>query len=413
MGKDTARGYRAARPPAAPRPQHNDLRNRLRFLIRMNKTQGPLTRAQLDTLIDSFLDQTVGEQPHRARRHVRRLVRMAVRAGVDETPTLNLKIMDRALHELRKGFAAFEPYKERKIAVFGSARSAEDSRSYQMAVETGKKLVDAGFMVVTGAGPGIMEAANRGAGRENSFGVNIVLPFEADANPYIAGDPKLVDFNYFFTRKVVFVKETDGIILFPGGFGTQDEFFESLTLIQTGKSTPSPIVMVEPPGSTYWQQWHEYVRKSLLGRRLISPGDMNLYKLCTSVEEAVEEVTTFYRNYYSIRYIGTDLVIRVRHPITDDLLADVNTEFGDLIVDGRIERAEEDPAERIEELPEGLHRLRFHFRNRAFGRLRVLIDRLNEAVPADLQDTAWRLPAVREIVPSPVDDDDEDDGDDG
>ncbi len=379
----------------------------------MSENQRP-DRAQLDVLIDRFLDETVGKLPGRQRRLVRRLVRTAVKAGREDTPTLNLKIMDRALHELRKGFKTFQPYEgRRKIAVFGSARSPEDSRSYQMAVDTGKKLVEAGFMVVTGAGPGIMEASNRGAGRENSFGVNIVLPFEAEANPYIQDDPKLVDFNYFFTRKVVFVKETDGIILFPGGFGTQDEFFESLTLVQTGKSTPSPIVMVEPPGSTYWQQWHEYVRKSLLGRRLISPGDLNLYRLCTSVDEAVEEVTRFYRNYYSIRYIGTDLVIRVRHPITDALLADLNTDFEDLIASGRIALAEEDPLERVEELPQGLHRLRFHFRNRAFGRLRVLIDRLNDAVPADLVDTAWRLPAVHEIVPTPVhgdgDDEDEDD----
>ncbi len=376
----------------------------------MSENQRPLGRAQLDALIDRFLDETVGKQSHRQRRLVRRLVRTAVKVGREDTPTLNLKIMDRALHELRRGFATFTPYEGRKIAVFGSARSTEESRSYQMAVECGRKLVEAGFMVVTGAGPGIMEAATRGAGRENSFGVNIVLPFEADANPYIADDPKLVDFNYFFTRKVVFVKETDGIILFPGGFGTQDEFFESLTLIQTGKSTPTPIVMVEPPGSTYWQQWHEYVRKSLLGRRLISPGDLNLYRLCTDVDAAVAEVTRFYRNYYSIRYIKTDLVIRVRHKVTDALLADLNTDFEDLIVDGRIERAEEDPAERIEELPAGLHRLRFHFRKRAFGRLRVLIDRLNDSVPADLVDTAWRLPAVHEIVPVPVNgaDDDED-----
>jgi uncharacterized protein (TIGR00730 family) len=379
----------------------------------MNDVSRPKDRAELDALIDKFLDSTVGDQPRRERRLVRRMIRTAVKVGREDTPILNLKIMDRTLHELHKGFATFAPYQHRrKIAVFGSARSARDSRSYEMAVECGKQLVEAGFMVVTGAGPGIMEAANKGAGRENSFGVNILLPFEAEANEYIKGDPKLVDFRYFFTRKVVFVKETDGIILFPGGFGTQDEFFESLTLIQTGKSTPTPIVMVEPPGSTYWQQWHEYVRKALLGRRLISPGDLNLYRLTTTVKEAVDEVTSFYRNYYSIRYIGTNLVIRVRHPVGDDLLADLNTDFGDLIVDGRIERAEEDPAEEVEGLPPGLHRLRFHFRQKQFGRLRVLIDRLNDSVSAEIVDTAWELPAVHEIVPTPVngsEDDDEDD----
>ena len=361
-----------------------------------------LDRAATDAAIDNFLDQTVGGIPRGKRRLVRRLIRTAVKVGREDTSNLNLKIMDRSLHELRKGFAAFAPYKDsRKIAVFGSARSEPESRSYQMAVDCGRKLVEAGFMVVTGAGPGIMEAANVGAGRENSFGVNIVLPFEAEANYVLKGDPKLVDFRYFFTRKVVFVKETDGIILFPGGFGTQDEFFETLTLIQTGKSTPTPIVMVEPPGSTYWEQWNDYVRKSLLGRRLISPADTQLYRSTTNIDEAISEIRDFYRNYYSLRYIGEELVIRLRHRVSDEVLADLNIDFADLLVDGRIEHAEEDPEERVEGLPEGLSRLRFHFRKRQFGRLRVLIDRLNDSVPAEVTETAWGLPAVHEIVPTP------------
>ena len=217
-------------------------------------------------------------------------------------------------------------------------------------------------MVITGAASGIMEAGHVGAGRDNSIGINILLPFEQSANPVIAGDAKLMHLKYFFTRKLLFVKESDAVVLFPGGFGTLDEGFEVLTLIQTGKSHLFPIVMVDAPGSDYWQHFSTFCREVLLQRRLISEFDMNLFKVTTSVDEAVEEVLGFYRVYHSMRYVKNDLVLRLNSRLTDEQMERINVEFADIIKGGRFEQSEALPAESNETHLAGLPRLKFRFR---------------------------------------------------
>ncbi len=360
----------------------------------------PIDKDAAYAAIDALLNDVVPDVNGRDRRHMQQLLYTAVLAAHDRPDTLNLKIMNRALRELRKGFKAFQPWSDRqKIAVFGSARSAHDSLEYKMAVKCSRGLVKAGFMVVTGAGPGIMEAANEGAGREHSFGVNIDLPFEQQANPFIDGDPKLVNFKYFFTRKVVFVKETDGVVLFPGGFGTQDEGFETLTLVQTGKSEPRPIVMIDPPGSSYWRDWDNYVRTSLLERGLISPKDLDLYTIVDSSEAAIDHVVHFYRNFHSIRYIEGRLVIRVKVEPSKFLVQTLNDQFADLLVSGVIERCEIHPHESDEPDVTGLHRLRLHFDQKNLGRLRQMIDVLNDAVTPAEAATSPRVQPVRLISP--------------
>lgn len=366
-----------------------------------------LNRAVLDEAVDSFLQRvTAGGPPIKNGDQLRSMLRTVARMTRDEPDRLDLKLMGRALKEMRAGFQTFAPYRsKRKIAVFGSARNHEGSPAYEMAQRCAEALVEAGFMVVTGAGPGIMEAANRGAGREASFGVNIQLPFEQQANSYIHGDAKLASFKYFFTRKLVFVKETDGVILFPGGFGTMDECFEALTLIQTGKSVPAPIVMVEPPGSNYWANWDRLVKEGLLAQGLISGDDLKLYRIVRDVRSAVDLISHFYGNYHSIRYFQDDLVVRVRMPPTPELLDDLNEDFADIVKEGEFRWADAAPEEAREAGVADLHRIRFRFNQRDFGRLRQLIDRLNNAVtPLDIQ-TLPRIPPVHVVTPS-----DEEDG---
>src|SRR5438445_11305371 len=212
----------------------------------------------------------------------------------------DIKLLNTALKELRYAFKVFAPYRQhKKVTVFGSARMKPDHPAYQQAVEFGRRIAEAGFMVITGAASGIMEAGHVGAGRENSFGVNIMLPFEQEANAVIRDDNKLMHLKYFFTRKLMFVKESDAVALFSGGFGMQDEGFEVLTLIQTGKSHIFPIVLLEEPGGDYWRQWRCYVEDVLLARGMISPADLALFKTTDSVDEAVAEVLRFYRVYHS------------------------------------------------------------------------------------------------------------------
>src|SRR5437899_10342960 len=232
-------------------------------------------------------------------------------------------------------------------------------------------------MVMTGAASGIMEAGHVGAGRENSVGVNILLPFEQSANTIIAGDQKLMHLKYFFTRKLLFVKESDAVVLFPGGFGTHDEGFEVLTLVQTGKSHMFPIVCIDYPGDDYWQQWDQFIRRQLLGRNMICAADVSLYKVTDSVSEAVEEVRRFYRVYHSMRYIKGDLVLRLQQAPAEPLLARIRSEFGDIIVDGTFEVGPADHVELNEATIAHLPRLRFRFDRRSLGRLRQLIDLIN------------------------------------
>jgi uncharacterized protein (TIGR00730 family) len=291
----------------------------------------------------------------------------------------DVKLLSTALKELRYAFKIFAPYRHRrKVTVFGSARLPLDHPACQQAIEFGRRVAEAGFMVMTGAASGIMEAGHVGAGRENSIGVNILLPFEQEANPIIAGDTKLMHLKYFFTRKLLFVKESDAIALFPGGFGTQDEGFEVLTLAQTGKSHLFPIVMVDEPGGDYWQQWLAYVRNVLVGRKLISPEDLALFKITDSVEEAVNEVLGFYRVYHSMRYVTGDLVLRLQRPLTEATLERIRVEFADIVRSGTFEQTSALPAEANDPHLASLPRLRFRFDRHSLGRLRMLINVINQ-----------------------------------
>lgn len=290
----------------------------------------------------------------------------------------DIKLLTTALKELRYAFKVFAPFRQkRKVTVFGSARLPATNPAYLQAVEFSKRITDAGFMVITGAASGIMEAGHVGAGRENSIGVNILLPFEQSANSVIAGDNKLMHLKYFFTRKLLFVKESDAIALFPGGFGTLDEGFEVLTLVQTGKSHIFPIVMVDEAGGGYWTPIVHFIRDVLLARGLISPADLSLFKVTDSVDEAVNEVVGFYRVYHSMRYVDGDLVLRLQHELGVGLLEKIRTSYLDILKGGTFEQSAALPAEANDVHVASLPRLRFAFDQRSLGRLRQLIDLIN------------------------------------
>jgi hypothetical protein len=290
----------------------------------------------------------------------------------------DVKLIARAFRELRYAFKTFTPYRHiRKVAVFGSARTKEQSPAYRQAVAFGRGMVERGYMVITGAGDGIMRAAQEGAGREHSFGVNIDLPFEQLPNEFIHEDPKLIACKYFFTRKLIFVKESHALALFPGGWGTMDEGFEALTLQQTGKSPPVPIVFVDEPGGSYWAEWREYNVRHLLGRELISPEDLYLFTITDRPEVAVNQIITFYKNYHSSRYVRGRLVLRLNRPMPEHLLAAINDEFADLLSQGKIEHGAALSEERNDHDVMHLPRLLFWFNRKNSGRLRQLIDRIN------------------------------------
>lgn len=290
----------------------------------------------------------------------------------------DLKILSRALRELRYAFKVFAPYRRnRKVTVFGSARTPPDHPVYRHAVEFGRKMAEHGWMVLTGAGSGIMEAANVGAGREMSMGVNIMLPFEQAANPVVRNDPKLVSLKYFFTRKLLFVKEVHAVVLFPGGFGTLDEAFEVLTLVQTGKRDLMPIVFVDQPGGTYWSAWQKFIDEQLDDTGLISPEDMSLYRVTTDLDEAVSEILDFYTVYNSMRYVRGKLVIRLHAEPDDALMERLNSEFGGICERGGIAKVPTHPYEADDAHLADLCRIAFRFDRRQIGRLRQMVDLLN------------------------------------
>jgi hypothetical protein len=292
----------------------------------------------------------------------------------------DLKLLARSLHEMRAGFELFAPYRDtRKVATFGSARTLENDAIFRTAEGFARAIADAGFMVITGAGGGIMEACQRGAGRERSFGVNIRLPFEQGANPVIHGDPKLLLFNYFFIRKLFFIKQAHAVALFPGGFGTLDEGFEVLALLQTGKCQPLPLVLLDQPRGTYWRTWHRYVQEHLLRRKLISAEDLALYKVTDDCEEAVREIATYYRVYHSSRYVKDLLVLRLTRALPPELLEHLGAEFADICEVGTLTPCSPFPVERDEPALMHLPRICVRFNRRHFGRLRMLIDRINAA----------------------------------
>ncbi len=311
------------------------------------------------------------------------IVAAAVRLGSDSLDRGDLKIVLGALRELRQTFKIFASYPGRRVSVFGSARSKRHTGQYQYAQLFGAEMARHGWMTITGAGPGIMQAANEGAGTEHSFGLNIRLPFEQRANPILEGDEKLLSYRYFFTRKLAFVKEAHAFALFPGGFGTMDECFELLTLVQTGKSNIYPIVLIETGEDRYWERFVAFLREELLADGYISAEDLDLFCVVDNIDAAVTEILSFYQNYQSQRYIGKKLYLRLRVAPTPRELMALNIEFADIVAEGKIEvvppHKEEITANGAVDLQD-LHRLAFVFDRQSIGRLRHLIDRLNEFV---------------------------------
>ena len=306
------------------------------------------------------------------------IVENALKLLKDVKDTGDVRIIKNALRELRYAFRLFAPYMgKRKVTIFGSARMLPDAPEYKQAMEFGRKIADAGFMVITGAGGGIMQAGHEGAGPAKSFGVNIRLPWEQAANPVIAEDKKLVTFKYFFTRKLIFIRHSDAIVLFPGGFGTFDEGYEALTLMQTGKSQLMPLVLVDKPGGEFWKTWDAHVRDHLLKANLISPDDLSLYQITDNVNDAVNIITRFYRNFQSTRFVRDLLVIRLKRAPSASALAAMNKDFADIVTEGKIEpiKPTEDEVEDNDNLD--LARIGFGFNRRDYGRLRQLVDVLN------------------------------------
>ena len=310
--------------------------------------------------------------------YVMQLISTSLELGTDKTSTLDLKIASSALKEMREAFAMFQPFtQQRKVTIFGSARTKKDDPLYSHTLKVAKSLADEGWMVVTGAGPGIMEAGMEGAGRERSIGVSIRLPFESSANSIIAGDEKYVSMRYFFTRKLMLVKESQAFLCLPGGFGTLDETFELLTLTQTGKGVPVPIVLLDLPGDRFWHSIDDLIRNQLLVRGLVSSEDLALYRVCDRISDATSEIQGFYRNYHSIRFIGKHLIMRLNHEPTPQILKALHEKFGHLCRSGGFEVVQPHSVERSENDHVDKHRLRFDPNRSDAGGLRELINFLN------------------------------------
>jgi uncharacterized protein (TIGR00730 family) len=291
---------------------------------------------------------------------------------------LDWKILAGSLQDMQKAIAMFYPYRfNRKVSIFGSARTSTDVPEYQQAYKFAEQITQQGFMVITGAGGGIMAAGNEGAGK-NSFGLNIILPFEQARNGFLPEDSRLVKFRYFFTRKLYFLKESDAIALFPGGFGTQDEFFECLTLCQTGRTTPRPMVLIDKKGGDYWKQWDLFVQEQLIERGLILKEDRSLYKITDNIDEACAYISSFYSIYHSCRWVGDLFVMRLNTEITDEHLDRLNNNFSDILTKGKIERSQALSSESNELHINDLPRLTMHFNQHGFGRLQEFIFAIND-----------------------------------
>lgn len=342
----------------------------------MNEFYFKRTEGDIDKAIDRLIEM-VDEIDHPEL--VREMIIAALKAGREKNDRAHLRLMNSTMKEMRFTGKIFGPYRGvRKVTVFGSARTKPDEPIYEMARLFGKKLADSGYMVITGGGSGIMQAVNEGAGPEKSFGVNILLPFEQKPNPVLIGNPRLITYKYFFNRKVAFLKEADAVTLFPGGFGTLDEAMETLTLLQTGKHDPLPLVLVDEPGGTYWSRWLRFFREELLSEGYIIERDFRLFECADSIDEAVRSINQFYSRYHSIRYINKKLVIRLQSAIDDSCLKELNNKFSDILHPGGKIYLSEALAEEVDE-PEIVHlpRLVVDFNLQDFGSLRTLIDEIN------------------------------------
>jgi uncharacterized protein (TIGR00730 family) len=306
----------------------------------------------------------------------------AVRIAREDVTRGDRKLINAALKELRYSFQVFADYRDvRKCSIFGSARTPVDHPAYRTAEQFAAALAAHNWMIITGAGPGIMAAGIEGAGAPNSFGVNILLPFEQSAHETIAGDPKLINFRYFFTRKLTFVKESHAFCLCPGGFGTMDEAFEALTLMQTGKAYLAPVVLLDEPNGNYWERWYHFIEEELLADGYISPRDLKLVSIAHDAEAAVDEVCRFYATYHSMRWVGSRLVLRLQREVSDDELTELNAEFADIITSGEMMRVHASASEMEDDDVVDLPRLALRFDRSSYARLRELIDRLNANTP--------------------------------
>jgi len=340
--------------------------------IYFNKNNGPI-----DEIIEQLMETADGI---RRPKYVREMIIASLKAGQEDDKSADLKLMNTTLKEMRFTSKVFGPYQNvRKVTVFGSARTLPGDQLYEMAKLFGKKLAETGYMVITGGGKGIMQAVNEGAGSEHSFSVNIRLPFEEKPNSIIDGNPRFIMYKYFFNRKVAFLKEADAVALFPGGFGTLDEAMETLTLLQTGKRNPMPLVLVDDPECSYWSQMIKLFEEELLARNYIHPSDFALFERVCSVDDAVEKIHRFYRRYHSIRYLHGQIVIRLTSQLTPDEIGKLIDQFHDILspggsiaASGALE-AEMDDVDLIH-----LPRLVIDFNRRYFGRLRNLIDSIND-----------------------------------
>jgi len=340
--------------------------------LHFTRTNGPA-----DEAIERLIDLVGGIEE---RELVREMILAALKAGQEKNDRADLKLMNTTMKEMRFTGKMFGPYRHvRKVTVFGSARTRPDEPVYKMARTFGRKLADSGYMVITGGGGGIMQAANEGAGEEKSFGVNILLPFEQKPNPVLAGNPRLITYKYFFNRKVAFLKEADAVALFPGGFGTLDEAMETLTLLQNGKRNPLPLILIEDPErGTYWAHWLRFFREELLSQGYIAESDFNLFEAVDSIDTAVERINRFYSRYHSIRYVNRKLVIRLSSPIDALSIEELNRRFSDILEPGgKISPSGALPEEADEPDILNLPRLVADFNYRDFGRLRALIDEIN------------------------------------
>ena len=326
--------------------------------------------------IDALLEQL--RVPAASWRVYSEMLTTALKLYEDGADLADLKITNAALKEMRYGYKVFRPYRDTsKVTIFGSARLAPDHPVSRQAHAFAARMVKDGWMVITGAGSGVMGAAQEGAGRERSFGLNIRLPFEQEANPWIADDPKLITFKYFFTRKLFLVREATGMAFFPGGFGTCDEAFEMLTLMQTGKAAIVPVVLVDAPGGGYWRDFIAFMRAHLVAEGMIGAEDVELFRLADDVDEAARELQQFYLVFHSMRYVGDDLVVRVKRPLAPERVGEMSSRFADLLA-GPIETAPGPLQAEAGFLPD-LPRLILPFNRRSYGRLRQLIDAINQS----------------------------------
>jgi hypothetical protein len=340
--------------------------------LHFTRTNGPA-----DEAIDKLIELSDGI---RRPEYVREMILAALKAGQEDDDSADLKLMNTTLKEMRFTSKVFGPYRDkRKVTVFGSARTQPHEPSYEMARLFGQKLAQAGYMVITGGGGGIMQAANEGAGPEHSFGVNIRLPFEQHPNPVLEGNPRLITYKYFFNRKVAFLKEADAVALFPGGFGTLDEAMETLTLVQTGKRNPLPLVLIDDPTCTYWTEFIQFVESELLSRSLISPSDFALFERVESPEAAVAKINRFYSRYHSMRYVNGQLVFRLTSPLSANNIQTLKGKFRDILLpQGDIASSGALPAEQEDADVIDMPRLVVDFNRHDFGRLRSMIDAIND-----------------------------------